>query len=100
MQERLALAFEDGTQELGPVAYRLLRAGIDVIYARSADEAFLLASQEARRIHALLVSPAVSPDDVTRVSRAVEATSGESRQLQTVVIGSRPASATRDARSA
>ena len=29
-----------------------LEAGIDVIYARSADEAFLLASQEARRIHA------------------------------------------------
>ena len=78
MQERLALAFEDGTSDLGPVAHRLLRSGIDVLYARSVD---------AARGHALLVAPDVEPDAVVRVSRAVESAAGEPRQIQSVVIG-------------
>ncbi len=97
MQDRLALAFEEGSEELGPVAHRLLRAGIDVVYARSTDEAFLLAGQEARRIHALLVSPTVPPDDIVRVAGAVEAAAGDSRQLQRVVIGRKADAATRKA---
>lgn len=97
MQDRLALAFEDGTQELGPVAHQLLRAGIDIVYARSTDEAFLLAGQEASRIYALLVSPAVAPGDVVRVARAVEAAAGNSRQLQSVVIGPKADAETRSA---
>jgi hypothetical protein len=97
MQERMALAFEDGTSDLGPVAHRLLRSGIDVLYARSVDEAFLLASQEATRIHALLVAPDVEPAAVVRVSRAVESAAGEPRQIQSVVIGAEAGEQTRKA---
>ncbi|UCE87500.1 MAG: PilZ domain-containing protein [Deltaproteobacteria bacterium] len=67
-EERYALAFDDGGSSLGPIALRLIRLGIDVLYAKTLDEAWLLAKQEGPRIGALLFPPGVDTRGLARVS--------------------------------
>jgi hypothetical protein len=53
--ERFALILDSETAELGEAAVRLVELGVDVLYAKHADEAILLARQEASRLGAILV---------------------------------------------
>lgn len=87
--ERYALAFDDDGATLGGVVLRLLRLGTDVLYAASPDEAFLLARQEAGRIHALLFPPSMGLGDLARVAECLES-HPKGRSPTLVVIGSRP----------
>lgn len=87
--ERYVLAFDDETGELGDVALRLLRMGFDVLYARSADEAWLLARQEAERIQALLFPPGTDPAHLARITAALTAPEGR-RPCVLVAVGKPP----------
>ena len=64
---RAALVVDDPQATLGDVVLRLLRLGIDVFYSKDHDEAWLLAQEEAPRIHALLFSPGVGADGVANI---------------------------------
>jgi hypothetical protein len=88
------LAFDDGGSALGPIALRLLRLGVDVLYAKTPDEAWLLAKQEGRRIGVLLFPPDLDPGKLTRVSACARIRAdGEGPSL--IAVGERPDDATR-----
>jgi len=59
--ERFALILDNEEGELGRTAVRLIELGIDVMYANDLDEAALLASQESRRLGAVLIPSSVDP---------------------------------------
>ena len=92
--ERYALAFDDDGETLGGVVLRLLRLGTDVLYTKGPDEAFLLARQEAGRIHALLFPPSVRVGDLARIAECLRS-HPQGRSPSLVVIGSRPDEAAR-----
>ncbi len=87
--ERYVLAFEGEGNQVGDVAMRLLRLGFDVLYARSAEEAWLLARQEAAHIHTLLFPPGVNLADLGRLAHEVQNSAG-GRAPILVVAGERP----------
>lgn len=58
--ERYALVLDDDAGSLEEIALRLVRIGVDAVYAKDPDEAALLAHQESRRVGALLL-PATTP---------------------------------------
>jgi hypothetical protein len=89
-----ALAFDDGANALGPIALRLIRLGVDVLYAKSIDEAWLLAKQEGARIGVLLFPPGVQTEGLARVAACVAA-HPEARLPSLIAVGERPDEATR-----
>ena len=88
--DRYALCFDSDEDCLGEVALRLIRLGIDVVYARSADEAFLLAGDNGQQIRAVVVPPSVAMPDLERV---LERISNQQNQepVSVVVMGEKPA---------
>ncbi len=92
---RAALVVDDPQATLGDVVLRLLRLGIDVFYSKDHDEAWLLAQEEALRIHALLFSPGVGVDGVANIVDCLE-THAASVPRTLVVIGQRPDDDTRE----
>lgn len=63
--ERYLLVLDDEGERLGDVSVRLVRLGVDALYTKDPDEAFLVASEQARRIGAILV-PAATPIETLR----------------------------------
>lgn len=62
--ERYVLVLDDDAGSLEAVALRLLRMGVDAVYAKDRDEAFLLAHQESRRVGALLLPAGTRGDEI------------------------------------
>lgn len=93
--ERYALVFDSEVDSLGAVSLRLLRMGIDVVYAKTGDEALLLADDVSDRVHALIVPPSVSTSELARVSSRLE-TSSEGKPPSLVVIGDPPSEQVRE----
>jgi hypothetical protein len=95
-EARSALVIDDPKGNLGMVALRLIRLGIDSFYAPDPDEALLLAQQEAGRIRLLLVAPAVEKQGLERILEQLEERVPDLlRSL--VAIGPKPDEATRNA---
>lgn len=86
---RAALVVDDAEATLGDVVLRLLRLGIDVFYSKDRDEAWLLAQEEAQRIHALLFSPGVGVDDISNIVDCLK-THAAPVPRTLVAIGERP----------
>jgi hypothetical protein len=64
---RCALIVDDPKGDLGALALRLIRLGIDSYYAKDMDEGLLLADQEAARIRVLVIAPGVEAREVQRM---------------------------------
>ena len=92
---RSALIVDSEEGQLGEaVTMRLLRLGIDVFYAKGADEAQLLARQEARNVFTLLF-PATFPfDSLVSICDGLRARRDD-EPLALVVVGERPDEAER-----
>jgi hypothetical protein len=88
-EERYALVFDSEVDSLGAVALRLLRMGIDVVYAQPGDEALLLADDVSDRVQALIVPPSVSTVELGRISQRL-AGSREGKPPSVIVIGEPP----------
>ncbi len=67
MNEHYTLVWDDLGHGLGEVALRLLRMGIDTLYADCFEEALLLADQEGARIRALLTPPTLPAEQLRRL---------------------------------
>ena len=86
--EYFVLVIDDEAEApLGPVALELTRQGVLVLYTRFAEEAVLLAVQEADAIRAVLVAPG-SPDGP--VLRTLETLERKGHKPQVVVAGEKP----------
>ena len=84
-----ALIIDDDDNPLGEVTLRLLRLGIDVLYSKGSDEAWLLAQQEAERISTLLFPPSVPVGAIQSILDCLRSNAIDvPRNL--VVIGARP----------
>ena len=92
---RAALVLDDPQATLGNLVLRLLRLGIAVFYSKDHDEAWLLAQEEAQRIHALLFSPGVGADGITNILDCLK-THAASVPRTLVAIGPRPDDDTRE----
>ncbi|MCP3984850.1 MAG: EAL domain-containing protein, partial [bacterium] len=86
---RYALLIDDEQGSLGPVALRLTRLGVLVLYTRFPDEALLLAGQEKGRIRSVVISPATPLDCIRRAMQRLAA-SGAEEAPTLAVVGSRP----------
>lgn len=87
--ERYALSFDSDEECIGEVALRLLRMGIDVLYAKTADEALLLAGDAGDLVHAVIVPPTVAIEELKRICGRIEGPR-EGKPASIVVIGERP----------
>lgn len=76
MNDRYTLVWDDVSHGLGEVALRLLRMGIDTLYADCFEEALLLADQEGARIRALLTPPTLPADQLRRLRDRVSRKAG------------------------
>ncbi|HUU98582.1 MAG TPA: PilZ domain-containing protein [Phycisphaerae bacterium] len=90
MNDRYTLICDDVSHELGGVALRLLRMGIDTLYADCFDEALLLADQEGARIRALIASPNFPVDELRRLRARVSRREGQRILPGLIVIGDLP----------
>ncbi len=87
--EPCALLLDDPEGEaLAPVALRLIRMGLDVLYTKWEDEARLLAYEAEGRIRAILASPRIDTGVLEVARSVVERTS--LRDAPVVLIGDRP----------
>lgn len=86
---RYALVLDDDDGSLGAISLRLLRMGVDAVYANHPDEALLLARQESGRVGAILVPSTTPIDDLREVLKKVgsRAAVGPSTLL---LVGARP----------
>jgi hypothetical protein len=69
-----ALVCDGGREGLGLVALRLLRLGIDTLYAADLDEGCLLAAQEGGRVRAILFPPQWEVGDLAPIVERIDAT--------------------------
>lgn len=83
------LIADAGKEALAGVALRLLRLRVDLHYARDADEAQLLAAEDAPRIGVLLFGTDLPVDDLQRIRRRLAAGAPDGRRAL-VVVGPRP----------
>ncbi len=86
---RCALILDDEKNNLGEIALRLIRLGIDVFYSKDRDEAMLLGQQEAGRIRALLFPVELDLDELCGVRDHIDHHCPEP-QVTAVAIGERP----------
>lgn len=87
--DRNALVLDGADMRLGEVSLKLLRLGVDVVYAKDLDEACLLAQQEAQRVGAILFPPNVPvAGPVALAAKVADGRGGRPPQL--VVIGDEP----------
>jgi hypothetical protein len=91
---RYALVCDSGREGLGLVALRLLRLGIDALYAGDLDEALLLAAQEGSRIRAILFPAQHDEREPTSIMKQI-ASSPEGCSPTLVAIGECPSPADR-----
>lgn len=95
-EEPCALLLDDPDHEtIAPVALRLIRMGVDVLYTKWADEARLLAREAKGRIRAIAATPEVDVESLEVAHRAATAMSDE-EETPMVVIGAAPQPAQRD----
>jgi hypothetical protein len=87
--ERFTLIVDDASGALGPLSLRLMRMGIDTLYTNQRDEAALMASQESRRIGALLLPMATPPESVAETMAAV-ANRASLGTTSVIMVGSEP----------
>ncbi len=87
--ERFVLIVDDEAGSLAPLSLQLIRMGIDTLYTNQHDEAALLATQESRRIGALLLPMAMETSVVAAtISGVAERASLSSAAV--VMVGSPP----------
>lgn len=89
VSDRNALVLDGADTHLGAASLKLLRLGIDVVYAKDLDEACLLAQQEAQRIGAILFPPSVEVRGPAGLAAKVAEVRG-GRPPQLLVIGEEP----------
>ncbi len=94
--ERFVLVVDEEAGSLGELAVQLVRLGLDALYTNQRDEAALLASQESRRIGALLLHSSNPPDVVSSLVASVGARAGLSKGA-VILIGPKPDHVARDA---
>ncbi len=87
--ERFVLIVDDDAGTLAPLSLQLIRMGIDTLYTNQHDEASLLASQESRRIGALILPMGMDSSVVaTTISGVAERASLSSSAV--VMVGPAP----------
>lgn len=87
--ERFVLIVDDEEGSLASLSLRLIRMGIDTLYTNQRDEAALLASQESRRIGALLLPMAMPAAEVAETIAAVASRAALSTAA-VIMIGAEP----------
>jgi PilZ domain len=93
--ERFALVLDSEASVLGQAAMRLLELGVDVLYAKDADEAALLAEQEAQRLGAVMAPTSFDAQTFDQLlARVCSKLAAGARAL--VVVGSEPAAELRE----
>ncbi len=91
-----ALLVDDPDREiLAPVALRLIRMGLDVLYTKWEDEARLLAHEADGRVGAVVATPGVEIGVIAGAQRAASRASGE-RETPVLLIGPEPELEQRD----
>lgn len=88
------LVLDDEARRLGPLAVRLVRAGVDVFYTPFVDEARLLMRQEGSRVCALIIAPRVDPDVAAGLLEWGTGPDGRALRAM-IVVGPEPPAATR-----
>ena len=87
--ERFALIVDDDSGALGALSLQLIRMGIDTLYTNQRDEAALIASQESRRIGALLL-PMEMPLEAVAETVAGVGSRAELNPSAVVMVGPAP----------
>ena len=87
--ERFVLIVDDEEGSLAPLSLQLVRMGIDALYTNQRDEAALMATQESRRIGALLLPMSMDSQVVAQtISGVAERASLGSSAV--VMVGAEP----------
>lgn len=92
--ERYVLVLDDDSGSLEEISLRLLRMGVDAVYAKDRDEASLMARQESGRVGALLIGAATPLDEIPDLVKQVGAP-GAMGPRTLVLVGRDPGADTR-----
>jgi hypothetical protein len=89
------LIVDDDKNALAELPLRILRIGVDVFYTTGGEEAWLLASDEAPRIRAVLFPPSIDFDQISAVADRLRARAGDVPRTL-IVVGPQPDEPTRE----
>ena len=87
-ESRRLLVVDDGSGELGPLALRLGRLGMEIHYASEAQEAYLFIAQERETIRLLAAPPSIDLRETSKLLQSLNETAGI--PIPFVILGEEP----------